>query len=225
MSRDRPPWDYERDQPMAKTLAERSKPELPTSNLRLYPDWMMLGAEGVLDLIESDFGQSGRDVQLEAIRCQLLEAYERGMRQGPASSNIFDRYPPRTLLQKTESGTIVGMLPDGTRVVHETSEESDPCVSHVAMKEYERALELIRDNAVPQGMSAALFADRVLAGSPEKTGRDEAVTLTHVGTASSVDEMYGVSKDPKCPHPEWARAETSDGRTWCSDCAAFVESA
>lgn len=31
--------------------------------------------------------------------------------------SIFDRYPPRTLFQKTESGQIVGMLPDGTRIV------------------------------------------------------------------------------------------------------------
>ena len=35
-------------------------------------------AEALLDLIESDFGQSGRDVRLEAIRCELEAAYQRG---------------------------------------------------------------------------------------------------------------------------------------------------
>lgn len=54
------------------------------------------------------------------------------------------------------------------RPADETSDESDPCVSHLAMKDYERALELIRDDSIPQGMSAALFSGRVLDGPPEK---------------------------------------------------------
>lgn len=65
----------------------------PISNLRVYPDWMMLGAEGVLDLIESDFGQSGRDVQLEAIRCQLWDAYVRGLRQPVETSGSSFQAP------------------------------------------------------------------------------------------------------------------------------------
>lgn len=48
-------------------------------DLRVYPDWMMQAAEAVLDVIESDFGQSGRDVRLEAIRCELWDAHKRGM--------------------------------------------------------------------------------------------------------------------------------------------------
>lgn len=36
-------------------------------------------AESLLNLLESDFGQSGRDVQLEAIRCSLDFAYQRGL--------------------------------------------------------------------------------------------------------------------------------------------------
>jgi hypothetical protein len=40
---------------------------------------MMQSAEAALALIESDFGRSGRDVQLEAIRCELWEAHERGV--------------------------------------------------------------------------------------------------------------------------------------------------
>ena len=37
-------------------------------------------AAAVLALIESDFGQSGRDVQYEAIRCELEAAYRRGLK-------------------------------------------------------------------------------------------------------------------------------------------------
>lgn len=35
-------------------------------------------AVALLDLLESDFGQSGRDVRLEAIRCELEKIYSRG---------------------------------------------------------------------------------------------------------------------------------------------------
>lgn len=56
--------------------------------LRVYPDWMMQSAEAALSVIESDFGQSGRDVRLEAIRCELWEAYQRGARpDGAGKSN------------------------------------------------------------------------------------------------------------------------------------------
>lgn len=36
-------------------------------------------AENLLLLLESEFGQSGRDVRLEAIRCELEMAYQRGL--------------------------------------------------------------------------------------------------------------------------------------------------
>jgi hypothetical protein len=49
---------------------------------------MMQSAEAALSVIESDFGQSGRDVRLEAIRCELWEAYQRGARpDGAGKSN------------------------------------------------------------------------------------------------------------------------------------------
>jgi hypothetical protein len=32
----------------------------------------------LLELLESDFCQSGRDIQIEAIRCELEAAYQRG---------------------------------------------------------------------------------------------------------------------------------------------------
>ena len=35
-------------------------------------------AETLLQLLESDFGMSGRDVRLEAIRLELEAAYDRG---------------------------------------------------------------------------------------------------------------------------------------------------
>lgn len=38
-------------------------------------------AEALLDLLESDFGQSGRDVRIEAIRLELETMYERGKEQ------------------------------------------------------------------------------------------------------------------------------------------------
>jgi hypothetical protein len=36
-------------------------------------------AGSLLDLLESDFGQSGADVRLEAIRCELQAAYAKGL--------------------------------------------------------------------------------------------------------------------------------------------------
>lgn len=39
--------------------------------------------------------------------------------------------------------------------------------SHFSMKEYEKALEFIRDGNIPQGMSPSLFADRVLTSARE----------------------------------------------------------
>ena len=59
-------------------------------DLRVYPDWMMQSAEAALNVIESDFGQSGRDVRLEAIRCELWEAYERGLNACPPTSGLSD---------------------------------------------------------------------------------------------------------------------------------------
>jgi hypothetical protein len=67
-------------------LVPSSLHEFKTMDLRVYPDWMMQSAEAVLDVIESDFGQSGRDVRLEAIRCELWEAHERGLNADSASS-------------------------------------------------------------------------------------------------------------------------------------------
>lgn len=51
-----------------------------SERLKVYPDWMMQSAEAVLGLIESDFGQNDRYVQLEAIRCELWAAHERGLK-------------------------------------------------------------------------------------------------------------------------------------------------
>lgn len=36
----------------------------------------------LLELLESDFGQSGADVRLEAIRCELQAAYSKGLTAG-----------------------------------------------------------------------------------------------------------------------------------------------
>lgn len=41
-----------------------------TTEQESCPPWHN-AAEALLDLVESDFGQSGRDVRLEAIRCEL----------------------------------------------------------------------------------------------------------------------------------------------------------
>lgn len=35
-------------------------------------------ASALLDFLESDFGQSGRDVQIEAVRCEIEAAFKRG---------------------------------------------------------------------------------------------------------------------------------------------------
>lgn len=67
--------------------------EVSSSNLRLYPDWMMQAAEAVLSVIESDVGQSSRSLRLEAIRCQLWDTFERGLRQPsetPAAKPMTD---------------------------------------------------------------------------------------------------------------------------------------
>ena len=48
-------------------------------------------AAAVLALIESDFGQSGRDVQYEAIRCELEAAYRRGLMARTDSVDCYAR--------------------------------------------------------------------------------------------------------------------------------------
>ena len=39
-------------------------------------------AEALLNLLESDFGQSGRDVRVEAIKCELERMHHMGYKQG-----------------------------------------------------------------------------------------------------------------------------------------------
>jgi len=45
-------------------------------------------ASDLLDLLESDFGRSGSDVQFEAIRVELAAAFKRGFEAGRAATSI-----------------------------------------------------------------------------------------------------------------------------------------
>lgn len=45
-------------------------------------------ALALLGLLESDFGQSGEDVRLEAIRCELEAAYNRGVAVGKSGDAV-----------------------------------------------------------------------------------------------------------------------------------------
>ncbi len=54
--------------------------EMSLANMSLaYTDTTMQRAEALLDFLECDFGQSGRDVRLEAIRQEIDAAYRRGL--------------------------------------------------------------------------------------------------------------------------------------------------
>jgi hypothetical protein len=62
--------------PQIKRTAVYDRSTLPERDAMFLPI-----ATKLLDLIESDFGQSGRDVRVEAIRCELEEIYMRGVKR------------------------------------------------------------------------------------------------------------------------------------------------